>query len=64
MVFYLNPDTDEPMTVEEKNTKYSHGHCPLCGETTWSAGAQVDEGDDPVYFIQCDSCESQFVDEG
>lgn len=63
MSFYINTKTNEPMTVEEKRDKYPVGHCPLCGETTWSAGADVDEGE-LTYFIECDSCHSQFVDEG
>lgn len=58
--FFINQDTDQPMTNTERRQKYPSGACPLCGARSWHSACRVDE-DELLYLVVCDECDSSFI---
>ncbi len=60
MKTFINQDTDEPMTNQERKQKYPSGKCPLCNAQDWKAGYDPEEN---VYYIECGDCQTQFPED-
>ncbi|GEM_PF-6066168 len=60
MRYFINQDTNEPMTVQEKRDKYPSGKCPLCNAYKWVAGYDPEENE---YYIECQECQTKFPED-